>query len=245
MNAIIIDDMPLAIANLKADLEEHCPDIQVVGEANGVVTGLKLLKTKEIDLLFLDIDLQDGEGFDILELLPEYTFQVIFTTASNDHAIRAFQVSALDYLLKPIDPTLLVNAVSKAKQNHPISKGQYQVLQDRLSETPASNKIALHTQDQILISDIDDIIRCEANGNYTLFYFKSKSKLLVTKTLKDFEKVLSSYNFLRTHQSHLINLDRVLSYVKTEGGYILMDDESRVPVSVRKKSEVMETLGKL
>lgn len=245
MKAVIVDDMPLAIANLKADIADHCPNIEVIGEAEGVVTGLKLLKSIQPDLLFLDIDLQDGLGFDILELLSDYSFQVIFTTASNDHAIRAFQVSAIDYLLKPIDPQLLIQAVQKAENAKPVVKGQYELLKKSMdSETP-SNKIALHTQEQILITDIHDIVRCEANGNYTMFHFKSKSKLLVTKTLKEFVTILSAYRFLRTHQSHLVNLDRVTAYIKTEGGYILMDDDSHVPVSVRKKPEVVAVLAKV
>lgn len=243
MKAAIIDDMPLAIANLKADIEEHCPEIEIIGQAEGVVTGLKLLKSIQPDILFLDIDLQDGLGFDVLELLSKYAFQVIFTTASNDHAIRAFQVSAIDYLLKPIDPVLLVQAVQKAKQSIPASKGQVDLLKNTISNSGPSNRIALHTQEQILITEVDDIIRCEANGNYTMFYFESKPKLLVTKTLKEFESILSAHRFLRTHQSHLVNLDRVQSYIKTEGGYILMKDESRVPVSVRKKPEVVAILG--
>lgn len=245
MEAIIIDDMPLAIANLRADIEEHCPDIQIIGEADGVVSGLKLLKEKQPEILFLDIDLQDGLGFDILELLSEYSFQVVFTTASNDYAIRAFQVSAIDYLLKPIDPELLVQAVEKAKVANPASKDQYNLLKQNMNSPNSSNKIALHTQEQIMITDIEDIVRCEADGNYTTFHFRSKPKLLVTKTLKEFDAILSVYRFLRTHQSHLVNLNRVQSYIKTEGGYILMDDSSHVPVSVRKKPQVIKALGVL
>lgn len=243
MKAIIIDDMPLAIANLKADLKDHCPNVDVIAEANGVVSGLKLLKEIKPDVLFLDIDLQDGVGFDILDLLDEYSFQVIFTTASNDHAIRAFQVSAIDYLLKPIDPDLLVKAVSKVESGQSTKSAQVELLKEKMDASKSSDKIALSTQEQILITSIHDIVRCEASGNYTIFHFKDRPKLLVTKTLKDFATMLVDHPFLRTHQSHLINLNRVDSYIKSEGGYILMDDKSRVPVSVRKKSEVMDILS--
>jgi len=238
----IIDDMDMARATLKADLAEYCPEIDIIAEANSVVTGLKLLKKTELDLLFLDIELDDGIGFDILELLEDYSFKVIFTTASDEYAIQAFQVSAVDYLLKPIDPILLQAAVKKINNIAPYKKEQISILKDQLTQD-SSKKIVLHTQEKIVSVDIDQIIRLESEGNYTYFFFTDGTKLLITRTLKEFEKILSHHKFIRTHQSHLVNPNQVKEFTKTEGGYLLMNDGSRVSVSVRKRTEVLKFLG--
>jgi len=243
IKAVIIDDMDAARAVLKADLKEHCSIVNIVGEANSVVNGLKLLKNTKVDLVFLDIELDDGLGFDILELLGHYTFKVIFTTAQDNYAIKAFQVAAVDYLLKPIDPDLLIKAVEKIDKTHVHTAEQIDILNKSISNIAKPNKIVLHTQEKIISADIDDIVRCESMGNYTTFYFKDKSKLLITRTLKEFDKILGPYNFIRTHQSHLINSNYVKEFVKTEGGYLLLTDGSRVSVSVRKRSEVLSELG--
>jgi len=243
LKAVIIDDMDAARAVLKADLKEYCPEINLVGEANSVVTGLKLLKETEVDLVFLDIELDDGLGFDILDLLDSYTFKVIFTTAQDNYAIKAFQVAAVDYLLKPIDPELLVAAVQKVNDALPHTEEQIGILNKSIAEKTISDKIVLHTQEKIISAKISDIIRCESSGNYTTFFFNDKSKLLITRTLKEFDKILSPHNFIRTHQSHLINIDFVKEFVKTEGGYLLLKDGSHISVSIRKRTEVLAQLG--
>ena len=246
ITAIIIDDMKLARASLKADIAEHCPDIKLIGEADSVVSGLKLLKTETPDLLFLDIELEDGIGFDIIELLGDKLLsKVIFTTASNEYAIRAFQVSAVDYLLKPIEPELLVKAVAKSQDTKANTKDQMSLLTSELKSEKQSSKIALHTMDKIVISDIADVIRCEASGNYTTFFLRNGDKVMVTKTLKEYDALLSSHNFIRTHQSHLANANLIKEFVKTEGGYLLMIDDSNIPVSVRKRAEVVQFLDQL
>lgn len=246
ITAIIIDDMKLARASLKADIAEHCPQIKLIGEADSVVSGLKLLKTETPELLFLDVELEDGIGFDIIELLGEkLKSKVIFTTASNEYAIKAFQVAAVDYLLKPIDPDLLIQAVAKAQESAANSKEQINLLTDNLKSKKQSSKIALHTMDKIVISDIKDILRCEASGNYTTFFLRNGDKVMVTKTLKEYDEILSPHNFIRTHQSHLANANLIKEFVKTEGGYLLMVDDSNVPVSVRKRAEVVQFLDQL
>ena len=245
IKAIIIDDVADARATLKADLADYCPQIELMGEADGVVSGAKLLQQMEVDVVFLDIQLQDGTGFDVLEIVGTPTFKVIFTTASDEFAIRAFRFSAVDYLLKPIDPDELVSAVSKLKEA-PLSPPEHlELLLDSLKDTAPPKRLALHTLEKIHITSIDDIIRCESNGNYTYFYFADGQKLLVTKTLKEFDQLLDSYRFLRVHQSHLINLEHVREYVKTEGGYLLMSDGSHVSVSIRKKPQVIKALEDL
>jgi len=171
--------------------------------------------------------------------------KVIFTTASNEYAIKAFQVAAVDYLLKPIDPDLLVKAVAKSQEDTANTKEQINILTDSLKSEKPSSKIALHTMDKIVISDIKDILRCEASGNYTTFFLRSGDKVMVTKTLKEYDEILSPHNFIRTHQSHLANANLVKEFVKTEGGYLIMVDESNVPVSVRKRAEVIQYLDQL
>lgn len=240
MKAVIIDDMEAARTALKADLESYCPEIEIVGEAQGVVSGAKLIKDIQPELIFLDIQMPDGSGFDLLEILPEFNFDVIFTTASDAYALKAFKVSAVDYLMKPIDPDDLIEAVKRAKDQNNSSE-RLSLLKENMQ---GSKKIALNTLEKIQIVNIEDIIRCESSVNYTTFYFLDGSKLLVTKTLKEFDKMLAEYNFFRVHQSHLINTEFIKEFLKTNGE-LVMKDGTKVPVSTRKKSQVMEMLNNL
>lgn len=245
-SAIIIDDMKLARVNLMQDIKDYCPELDVIGEADGVLTGAKLIRDKNPDVIFLDIEMNDGNGFDLLDIIPEVNSQVIFVTASNEFAIKAFQYAAVDYILKPADGELLAAAVKKVfSQKAPI-KDQWNIVRSQMSDTTSTpKKLVLHTQEEIKVSSITDILRCESMGNYTQFYFADNTKLLVTKTLKEYDKILSPHSFLRTHQSHLVNVEYIKSYIKTEGGYILMKDGSRIPVSVRKKAEIVKLLDAL
>ena len=243
LKAVIIDDMELARVSLKADLADYCPNVEVVGEADGVLSGAKLLKNGAPDILFLDIELEDGDGFDLLDILPGSLDSVIFVTARQDYALKAFQYSAVDYLLKPVDPELLKNAVGKMTAKRKINADQLDILKQSMKEDAKLERIALHTSDKIVVSELKDIIRLEAMTNYTYFYFSDGSKLLITKTLKEYDKMLSDSGFVRVHQSHLINMAHVQAYVKTEGGYIQMKNKDIVPVSVRKKAYVVSLLG--
>jgi two-component system LytT family response regulator len=246
ITAVIIDDINEARLTLKEDLQNYCPEISVIGEANGVVSGVKLLKNQKPEVVFLDIQMNDGSGFDLLELLGEIRFKVIFTTASDAHAIRAFRFSAVDYLLKPIDPDELVQAVKKLGDIPGNNREGIELLMDsiKIRKRPLE-KLSLHTQDKIHIVNIRDIIRCESQVNYTQFYFTGGKKLLVTRTLKDFEELLKEHPFIRVHQSHLVNMGHLKEFVKADGGYLVMSDNAGVPVSTRKKSIVMEMLEKL
>jgi two-component system LytT family response regulator len=243
--AVIIDDMSDAREALKDELDTHCPEIKLLGEAESVVSGSKLLKTIKPDIVFLDIELQDGTGFDILEIIGEYSFKVIFTTASDEFAIKAFRFSALDYLMKPVDPDELIEAIQKLDGLEEKGEEQLEVLMHSLNQKKAPEKIALHTLDKIQLVAIKDIISCKADGNYTIFHFAEGGNLLVTKTLKEFDEMLKDHAFLRTHQSHLVNMNQVLEYVKTEGGYLKMSNKSEVPVSFRKRAEVIKRLSNL
>ncbi len=240
--AVIIDDVAIARQALRADIEKYIPEVEIVGEAEGVLSGAKLIRETNPSIIYLDIHLTDGDGFDLLNILGDSTYKVIFTTASDAHAIRAFKISAVDYLLKPIDHTELVTATHKAIEHLGSGNVKPDLIKNNI-EKPST--LVLHTSEQIKLCPIDEIVRLEAMGNYTYFFFTDGTKLLVTKTLKDYDSMLSDLQFLRVHQSHLIHLNHLRSYVKSEGGYLLMDDDSRVPVSVRKKPMVMEELDKL
>jgi two-component system LytT family response regulator len=237
MKAVIIDDIPEARTVLKFDLENYCDKIDVIGEADGVVSGAKLINELQPDLVFLDIQMQDGSGFDLLEILQNKTFKLIFTTASDEYAIKAFKFSAVDYLLKPIDPDELITAVARANEQDKATD-RIGLLQENLNKP---KRIALNTLEKIHIVDIFDIIRCESNINYTMFYFIDGTKLLVTKTLKEFDALLADHQFIRVHQSHLVNAKYIKEFNKSNAD-ILMKDGAKVPVSTRKKQVLMEMI---
>jgi len=246
IKAIIIDDIEQARITLKKDLQVYASDISIIGEANGVIEGAKLLKTMQPDILFLDIQMQDGSGFDLLDILKEIPFKIIFITASDAHAIKAFRYAAIDYLLKPVDPDELIAALNKFREQKLNENDKYKLLNESLkNHQKPHERIALHTQDKIHIVNINEIIRCESNVNYTEFFFTNGKKLLVTKTLKDFEDLLSDQGFYRVHQSHLVNTKFIKEFVKTDGGYLLMNDGSNIPVSTRKRPEVIKMLEEL
>lgn len=240
ITAVIIDDISLARASLRADLTDHYPDVNIIGEAEGVVSGLKLIKTMKPELIFLDIHMTDGEGFDLLEILGNDACSVIFTTASDQHAIQAFQHEAVDYLLKPIDPDLLVKAVEKHRK-----RSSYRLShknQGRHNETNKVATISLSTQDDLRVVEVRNIVRLEADGNYTTVFEIDGNKTLVSRSLKSLTEELISFDFYRSHQSHLVNLAMVVSYLKSEGGFLKMKDGSEVPVAVRKKAEIVQIL---
>jgi len=246
IKAIIIDDIEQARLTFKKDLETYAKDIEVIAEAGGVVEGAKLLKNTQPDILFLDIQMQDGSGFDLLDVLKDISFKIIFITASDADAIKAFRYAAIDYLLKPVDPDELMRALDKYRSQYLNENEKYKLLNDSLKNHQRPNeRLALHSQDKINIVNISDILRCESSVNYTGFYFKDGKKMMVTKTLKDFEDLLSDQGFYRVHQSHLVNTRYIKEYVKTEGGHLIMHDGSMIPVSTRKRPEVMKMLEEL
>jgi two-component system LytT family response regulator len=244
ISAVIIDDLQESRQLLSQDLADYCDQIEVIGEADGVVSGLKLIKSKSPDLVFLDINMNDGSGFDLLEIVDKHDFRIIFTTASDLYAIKAFKFSAVDYLLKPIDIDELVAAVNKLTSNAAATVDNYKLLKSNLANKEIE-RIALHTQDKIHICSIDEIVRCESSVNYTTFYFSDGSKKMITKTLKYFDQILGGSGFLRVHQSHLINTDFIREYVRSDGGYITMKDEALIPISNRKKAEIVKLISAL
>ncbi len=246
LTAIIVEDMIDALQLLKSDLETRHPEIQIIATAQSVVEAAKVLRKKQADILFLDIMLGDGTGFDILEIFPDLKSKIIFVTASDEFAIRAFKFAAIDYVLKPYSYDELDLAINRAKEQIQPNKERLTILKETLSAPEQKpDKISLHTLDKIIIVSLDDIIRCESDSNNTIFYLQDKRKIFVTKTLKYFSDMLKSYDFLRIHQSHLVNLQCISAYIKTDGGYLMLKNGENVPVSVRKKTEIIEILDKM
>lgn len=246
LTAIIIEDNPDALHLLKSNIERHHPEIDIINTAQSVVEAAKILRKSQPDILFLDIMLGDGTGFDVLEIIPDLSSKLIFVTASDEYAIRAFKFAAIDYVLKPYSEDDLNKAIQRAKAQLQPNKERLSILKETLAAPEAKpDKISLHTLDKIIIVNLDDIVRCEADNNNTIFYLKDSPKVFVTKTLKYFADMLSGYEFLRVHQSHLVNIQFISAFIKTDGGYLLLKNKETVPVSVRKKVEVIEILDRM
>jgi two-component system, LytTR family, response regulator len=244
--AIIIDDVDNSRLTLAHDLKQYCSQIKIIGEANSVKTAIDEISQKKPDVVFLDIQLGDGLGFEILETIKDFDFQVIFTTALDTYGIKAIKFSALDYLLKPIDPDELVEAVNKLENTKKDNiKDSINLLLNNIKDTnPGNKRIALNSADKIHMVYITDIIRCESQGSYTIFHLKDKEQIVVTKNLKEYENLLEDYSFIRIHHSHLINFAYLKEFVKKDGGYAVMTDNSQVPVSFRKRNDLMDMIEK-
>jgi two-component system LytT family response regulator len=243
LTAILVDDIPAALQLLASDIQQKHASISIIGQAKSVVEAAKLLQKEEPDILFLDIMLGDGTGFDLLEIFPNLRSNIIFVTASDEYAIKAFKFAAIDYILKPYSDNDLQLAIQKASLKIKPDKEQLRILKDAISlPNQRPQKISLHTLDKIIVVDLNDIIRCKSDNNYTEFFFSDKTKILVTKTLKTFSNLLKRHQFLRVHQSHLVNSKYIKEFIKSDGGYLVLKDKSTVPVSIRKRTEVMEAL---
>jgi len=244
--AVIIDDQQNCRLTLAHDLGKYCPNIHIIGEADSVQSGLDVISSLHPDVVFLDIQLGDGTGFDILEKIGEFDFQVIFTTALDSYGIKAIKFSALDYLLKPIDPDELTEAVGKLEQNSrkkDVKDSISLLLENLRGIQPGNKRIALNSADKVHMVNIRDIIRCESQGSYTIFHLIGKEQIVVTKNLKEYEQLLEEYSFIRVHHSHLINFSYLKEYVKKDGGYAVMSDNSQVPVSFRKRNNLLDMIG--
>ena len=247
IRAVIIDDEinnQELISNL---LKTYADNVQVVGMANSVDTAYKIINEQHPDLIFLDIQMPDGTGFDLLKKFDKINFKIIFVTAHQEYAIEAFKYSALDYILKPLSPSNLLAAVKKMEDA--ISSEELNLklktLLNNIAE-PAKNKkkIVLKTMERIYSVDLDDIIRFESDGGYTKVYLADGKRIMVSKTMKEFDDLLMDTGFLRVHHSHLINMNHLFCFEKAEG-HVVMKDDSIVPVSNRKKDHLMELLNML
>jgi two-component system LytT family response regulator len=252
ITALLIDDDGNLRTGMRAMLNMYAPEITIVGEADSVANGTRAIAMYRPDVVFLDIQLGDGTGFDILEHLSQQqgnlNFQVVFITAHEEYAIKAFRFSALDYLLKPVDPEELQKVTGKIKKamGAPDNFAHIDLLLENIRQKVDKYKrIALSTSDGIHLFDVNDIIRLESQDNYTRFYIKNNKPVLIAKTLKEYEELLAGQGFERIHQSHLINLAYLKSYIKKDGGYVVMADNSLLPISQRKKDRLQEVLKSL
>ena len=238
---------PQALQVLQADLAEHCPEIEIIGTAGSIVQSAKLLNQVQPDIIFLDILLGDGTGFDLLEIFPKLNARIIFVTASDEYAIRAFRFAAVDYLLKPVEPELLKAAVERAKSQLALSNRESLDLLKETIRRPDDlpSRISLNTQERIAVVEIDNIVRCEADGNNTWFILGTGEKIFVTRTLKQFDQMLEKHRFIRVHQSHLLNLRYIHEYIKKDGGFLRLKNGDHIPVALRKKAEVVSILENL
>ncbi len=242
MRTIIVDDEPKNVRILNRLLTDFCIGINIIGSAGDANTAFELISKLKPDIVFLDIEIPNGNAFDLLDKLMPISFEIIFITAFESYSLKAFKYSALDYLLKPVSIVDLQNAVSKAKNNSYSKNVNLQVkslLHNINSASNGKQKIAIQTLDGFELVKEEEVIRLEAKGNYTEIILKDKSKLLASKSIKDFEDILNTDVFFRIHNSHIVNLNFIKKYHKGRGGYIILEDETNIEVASRRKLEFL------
>ena len=241
IKTLVIDDEPYSCEALVELLAKCCSDVVQVAEVCHSGAGaLKAIQKHLPDLIFLDIEMPQMNGFELLEKVGKINFEIIFTTSYDQYAIKAIRMSALDYLLKPIDREELQMAIEKVKQSIRPRAQQIEMLLQKLNNPGIPmNKIALPTMEGLQLVKIDSIISCTSDSNYTIFRIKGEEKILVSKTLKEIEELLSEYSFLRVHHSSVVNLNEISKYVKGEGGYLVMSDGYHVDVSRSRKEMLL------
>lgn len=245
IRSIIIDDEPNNVENLQTIIATYCPGIDVVATASSTSEGIAVVKADQPDLVFLDIQMPGASGFEVLKAFPKIYFEVIFITAHDQYGIQAIKFSALDYLLKPIDIIEFKAAIEKAKEKINAKKQNHNIenlLEYIKSGQHDSPKIALPTLSEIRYIKVNTIVRCEAENNYTTFFLDGGEQILVCKTLKEYDELLQPHRFIRTHQSHLVNLQFVKSYLKEDGGTLLLTDQTKIPISRQNKDRVRNVL---
>ena len=245
IRAVLIDDEISNLENLRTLLEKHCPQVTIIATSQNVSDAIDVIEKHLPDLVFLDIQMGEQTGFDVLKLLPSRNFEVVFVTAYDQYGIQAVKFAALDYLLKPIDIEELINAVNKAEQKlaTQIQTSQLDFLLQQLKK-PETNvsRIALPMQSEIRYVAFSEIIRCEADNTYTYFLLSSGEKIVVSKSLKEYADLLCPNGFLRTHQSHLVNPKYVKSWLKEDGGILLLMSGEKIPISKPNKDTVKQAL---
>jgi two-component system, LytTR family, response regulator len=247
LRTLIIDDEPHIRETLQGLLISFCPQVKVIGQAGSVKDGEKEIRQKRPDLVLLDIKMGDGTGFDLLNRFVNIDFRIILVTAWEKYAIQAFGFSAIDYLLKPVNPEKLVEAVERAANTIQSNYNmQLKALRQNLQETGhAGKKIILRTNENIYLLDVQEIIHCYADGNYTVFETNAGEKIMVSKILKEYGDLLADSGFLRVHRSHLINLKHIRRLSKMDGGAVVMSNGIEVPVSTSGKERLLELIEEI
>ena len=247
LKTVIIDDEQNNIDNLAVLLKQHCPQVSVIATALNDDAGENAILQHNPDLVFLDIQMPEKNGFDMLKALKTFSFDIIFVTAYDQYGIQAVKFSAIDYLLKPINIEDLKTAVQKVVQKNAQKKHNLQLenLINLLQQTQQKqfHRIALQTAKETRFVEPDKIVRCESSNNYTTFFLVSNEKIMTSKPIFEYEEMLKDYGFVRCHQSHLVNKTFIKSWIKEEGGYLLMEDNAQIPISRQKKDSLKQILG--
>ena len=245
IKAIIIDDEKKCIASLANDLEKYCNEkVQILAKCQSAKEGLQMIKKLNPQLVFLDIEMPWMNGFEMLELIDDINFDIIFTTAYDEFAVKAFRISAVDYLLKPIDKDDLIDAIEKVLQknaSNTFSKAHLDMLLENLKPDTPSKRIAIPTLDGYDLILVDNILYCLAEGSYT-HLITIRGKIMVSRSIKEMEELLKGFNFCRIHHSSLINLDHTLKFVRSDGGYVIMSDSKTLSVSRAKKELLLNKI---
>ncbi len=242
IKTVLIDDEKNSLIILSKLLEKNCPQVEVVAVAQSVAEGIKVINKNKPELVFLDISMPDGEGFEVLEKINDTSLEVVFITAYNHYALKAFEFSALHYLVKPVTGMQLKEAVGRFDdaKNEDL-KEKIKVLNSNINKN--LDRLILPTSSGLNIIQLDDILRCESSNNYTTFYLTTKKKIVVSKSIQIYERMLSNSNFCRIHNKHLVNLKYIKKYVKGRGGYVILTTDKQVDVSEGKKKNFLKKLS--
>jgi two-component system, LytTR family, response regulator len=232
---VIVEDEPMSLATLEDMLLDYSDRLQIVGRASTLAQARKVVAETNPDLVFLDIYLPDGDGFELVKHFPNRAFKIIFTTAYDQYALQAFSVAAIHYLLKPIHPDLLHESLERFWQ-------QSEQARPRVSVQPPLAHLAIHSQDDMQLVPVQDILYCEADASYTIFYLKNKQRRIASKPLGVYEKILPTHLFSRLHYKYLVNLGHITRYVKGKGGQVELSNGQLIDVSVRKKQPFLQQL---
>ena len=248
MNILIVDDELSACENIASIIDLSFKEKYSINEAANVAEGIKAIEEQHPDIVLLDINLPDGSGFDLLRKLKFTDFKLVFVTAYEEFALKAFDFSAIDYILKPIDPEKLIQAVLKAGEmveSENLNLKLKALFTNLSMQSETHKKLVLKTADNIFIVDTKDIVRCESDESYTRFFLSDTRRIIVSKNLIEYENILQEFGFFRTHRSHLINLAYIDNFTKKEGGFVVMKDKAEIPISRRKKEEFLKLLEML
>jgi len=247
IQTVLIDDETDSIRILQKLLDNYCPQVTIAGTAEGLETAIELIRSVRPDLVLLDIEMTQGNAFDLLNRLRPFSFQVIFVTAFDNHAVKAFKYSAVDYLLKPVNIDDLCAAVERVAEKFE-EKNRFERMQTLLDNVSASHlgeqKMAIPILTGFTFITLGDIIRFEAKGSYTRIYLTDKSEVLTTRTIREYEELLPSMIFSRIHSSHIINLRRMQKYQRGRGGHVIMEDGSEIEIAIRRREKFMQQLLK-